>query len=59
MWTNEENGGRGNKGYRGMHMDELDKGCISYESDAGVFALKDLDSQEVRKPKRSPRKYMS
>ncbi len=38
LWTNEENGGRGNKAYRDMHMDELDNHIIAIESDGGVFA---------------------
>ena len=38
MWTNEENGGRGNKAYRDMHIDELDKHVLAIESDGGVFA---------------------
>jgi len=37
MWTNEENGGRGNKAYRDMHMAELDNHVVAIESDAGVF----------------------
>ena len=38
MWTNEENGGRGNQAYHDMHMDELDKHVLAIESDGGVFA---------------------
>jgi len=38
MWTNEENGGKGNKGYRDMHMDEMDKHVLAIESDGGVFS---------------------
>ena len=37
MWTNEENGGRGNKAYRETHMAELDNHVAAIESDAGVF----------------------
>ena len=37
MWTNEENGGRGNKAYRDTHMTELDNHVVAIESDAGVF----------------------
>ena len=37
MWTNEENGGRGNKAYRDTHMAELDNHVVAIESDAGVF----------------------
>jgi len=40
LWTNEENGSRGNLAYRDMHMDELDKHIVAIESDAGVFAPK-------------------
>ena len=38
MWTNEENGGKGNKGYRDMHLDEMDKHVLAIESDGGVFS---------------------
>ena len=38
MWTNEENGGRGNKAYRDTHRDELDKHVVAIESDGGVFS---------------------
>ena len=40
MWTNEENGGRGNKAYRDMHAAELDNHVVAIESDAGVFKPK-------------------
>ena len=40
LWTNEENGGKGNKAYRDMHMDELDKHVLAIESDGGVFSPK-------------------
>ena len=52
MWTNEENGGRGNKAYRDMHMDELDRHVLAIESDAGVFAPEGFGftgSQEAKK----------
>ena len=38
LWTNEENGGRGNKAYRDMHMTEMDNHVLAIESDGGVFA---------------------
>ena len=38
MWTNEENGGRGNKAYRDAHRAELDKHVVAIESDGGVFS---------------------
>ena len=38
LWTNEENGGKGNKAYRDMHMDELNDHILAIESDGGVFA---------------------
>ena len=38
MWTNEENGGKGNQAYRDMHMDELENHVLAIESDGGVFA---------------------
>ena len=37
LWTNEENGGKGNKAYRDAHHDELDKHIVAIESDGGVF----------------------
>ena len=40
MWTNEENGGRGNKAYRDEHLGELDKHVVAIESDGGVFKPK-------------------
>ena len=40
MWTNEENGGKGSKGYRDMHLDEMDKHVLAIESDGGVFSPK-------------------
>jgi carboxypeptidase Q len=40
LWTNEENGGKGNKAYRDMHKDELDKHVLAIESDGGVFSPK-------------------
>ncbi len=36
-WTNEENGGRGNLGYRDAHAAELVKHALAIESDNGVF----------------------
>ena len=40
LWTNEENGGRGNKNYRDEHMLELENHILAIESDGGVFAPK-------------------
>ena len=40
MWTNEENGGRGNKAYRDTHRAELDNHVAAIESDGGVFKPK-------------------
>ena len=40
LWTNEENGSRGNKAYRDMYLDDLDNHILAIESDAGVFAPK-------------------
>lgn len=40
LWTNEENGGKGNKAYRDMHADELDNHILAIESDGGVFSPK-------------------
>lgn len=37
LWTNEENGLRGGRGYRDAHADELDKHVLALESDSGVF----------------------
>ncbi|MEE9190599.1 MAG: M28 family metallopeptidase [Candidatus Neomarinimicrobiota bacterium] len=37
LWTNEENGLRGGKGYRDQHLDELDDHILAIESDEGVF----------------------
>jgi carboxypeptidase Q len=37
LWTNEENGLRGGRGYRDAHKDELDNHILAIESDAGVF----------------------
>lgn len=37
LWTNEENGGRGGRGYRDAHMDELAKHSVAMECDNGVF----------------------
>ena len=38
LWTNEENGGRGNKNYRDEHLNELKEHIIAIESDGGVFS---------------------
>ena len=40
LWTNEENGGRGNKNYRDEHFSELENHILAMESDGGVFAPK-------------------
>jgi carboxypeptidase Q len=37
LWTNEENGGRGGRGYRDAHAAELTKHVAAMESDAGIF----------------------
>jgi carboxypeptidase Q len=37
MWTNEENGGRGGRGYRDAHHAELTKHSVAMECDNGVF----------------------
>ena len=37
LWTNEENGGRGNKNYRDEHFDELKDHILAIESEGGVF----------------------
>jgi carboxypeptidase Q len=37
MWTNEENGGRGGRGYRDAHQAELSKHSVAMECDNGVF----------------------
>jgi len=37
MWTNEENGVRGGRGYREAHAAELGKHVLAIESDNGVF----------------------
>ncbi len=38
LWTNEENGGKGNKAYRDMYLDEIGNHILAIESDGGVFA---------------------
>jgi carboxypeptidase Q len=38
MWTNEENGGRGGRGYLDAHRAELGKHVAAIESDNGVFS---------------------
>lgn len=37
LWTNEENGGRGGRGYRDAHSAELAKHVVAMECDNGVF----------------------
>jgi carboxypeptidase Q len=37
LWTNEENGGAGGRGYRDAHRSELDDHIYALESDNGVF----------------------
>jgi carboxypeptidase Q len=37
LWTNEENGGRGGRGYRDAHLNELSKHSVAMECDNGVF----------------------
>jgi carboxypeptidase Q len=37
LWTNEENGGRGGRGYRDAHSAELTKHSVAMECDNGVF----------------------
>ena len=37
LWTNEENGGRGGRGYRDAHADEIPKHNVAMECDGGVF----------------------
>ena len=38
LWTNEENGGRGGRGYATRTRAELAKHMLVMESDAGAFA---------------------
>ena len=38
LWTNEENGGRGNQAYRDMVREQIQNQILAIESDAGVFA---------------------
>jgi carboxypeptidase Q len=38
MWTNEENGGRGGRGYHDAHRAELGQHVAAIESDNGVFS---------------------
>ncbi len=40
LWTNEENGSRGNQAYRDMVREQIDNQILAIESDAGVFAPK-------------------
>jgi carboxypeptidase Q len=56
LWTNEENGGRGGRGYREQHASEIDKHVLAMESDEGAFspvgfAINDaaLDSAGLRR----------
>jgi carboxypeptidase Q len=37
LWTNEENGGKGARGYREQHKDEMPKHVLAMESDDGTF----------------------
>jgi carboxypeptidase Q len=37
LFTNEENGGAGGRGYRDTHKAELDRHVLALESDSGVF----------------------
>jgi carboxypeptidase Q len=37
LWTNEEIGLRGGRGYRDAHIDEIDNHILAVESDGGVF----------------------
>jgi len=38
LWTNEENGGKGNENYKNEHLSELNNHILAIESDGGVFA---------------------
>jgi carboxypeptidase Q len=38
LWTNEENGGKGNENYKNEHLSELKNHILAIESDGGVFA---------------------
>jgi carboxypeptidase Q len=40
LWTNEEIGLRGGRGYRDTHLNELDDHVLALESDGGVFRPK-------------------
>ena len=40
LWTNEENGSRGNQAYRDMVREQIENQILAIESDAGVFAPK-------------------
>ena len=42
MWTNEENGGRGGRGYRDAHRAEIGKHVLAMESDNGAFRPRGL-----------------
>ncbi len=38
MWTNEENGMKGNSAYKKLYYNDLDKHVLAIESDGGVFS---------------------
>ena len=42
LWTNEENGGRGGRGYHDAHRGELAKHVLAMESDNGAFRPRGL-----------------
>lgn len=42
LWTNEENGGRGGRGYRDAHRAEIGKHVLAMESDNGAFRPRGL-----------------
>jgi hypothetical protein len=44
LFTNEENGTRGGKGYADAHKDELAKTVLAVESDSGGFAPRGFDT---------------
>ena len=43
LWTNEENGLRGARGYRDAHRGEIDRHVLAIESDNGVFTPSGFD----------------
>lgn len=52
LFTNEENGGAGGRGYRDAHQAELEKHVLALESDSGVFRPRGFGftgSDEARK----------